>query len=89
MITKPLPVFPAVTFDETVPLTGKRTHGNVIEALKAIDPLMRNVEIVNLYESDAVRSVTMRFTYRADDRTLTQEEAANVHARAIAELKKA
>ncbi len=89
MITKPLPVFPAVTFDETAPLSGKRTHGEIINALKAVDPLMRNVEIVNLYESDAVRSVTMRFTYRADDRTLTQEEATKVHAKAVAELKKA
>lgn len=87
-IAKPLPVFPAVTFDETVPLTEKRTYEQLSKALRAIDRLLENIEIVNLYEKDALRTLTLRFTYRAPDRTLTEEEVKKVHEKVFIELQK-
>lgn len=88
MITKSIPVFPAVTFDETVSLTEQRTYATLSQTLKNIDPLLQQLEIVNLYEKDALRTLTLRFTYRADNRTLTQEEVEKVHGKVLTELKK-
>ncbi len=87
-IAKPIPVFPAVTFDETVSLTEKRTYASLSQTLKNIDPLLEQLEIVNLYEKDALRTLTLRFTYRSPDRTLTQEEVEKVHGKVLTELKK-
>ena len=86
--TKPLPVFPSVTFDETVSLTGKRSYATLSESLRKIDPLLRQMETVNLYEKEELKTLTLRFTYRADDRTLTQEEVEKVHGKVLLELRK-
>ena len=87
-IAKPLPVFPSVTFDETVSLTEKKSYATLSESLRRIDPLLRQVETVNLYEKEALKTLTLRFTYRADDRTLTQEEVEKVHGKVLLELRK-
>ena len=88
-LAKPLPMFPSVTFDETLPLGAKTSHAAAMKALKAIDPLLESIDVADLYEKDALRTITLRFTYRAKDRTLTQEEVEKIHAKVLAELKKA
>ncbi len=88
MVVKPLPVFPAITFDETVPLTGKRPYADLVKSLKAIDPLLTEIETVNVYEKENLKTQTLHFTYRSPDRTLTQEEVEKVHGKVVAELKK-
>ncbi len=87
MITKNIPVFPAITFDETVPVGGKRTHALRMTALRNIDPLLESIDVTDLYESDASRTITLRFTYRSPDRTLTEEEVKRVHEKVLAELR--
>ncbi len=87
-IAKPIPVFPAVIFDETVSLTEKRTYETLSSSLRKIDPLLQEVTIVNLYEKELLRTLTLRFTYRAQDRTLTQEEVEKIHEKVLVELKK-
>lgn len=86
-ITKPLPLFPAVEFDETLPLSGK-SHASLLDRAQKTDPLLKSVIIADLYEGEGNRTVTLRFTYRADDRTLTQEEVEKIHGKVLSELKK-
>jgi phenylalanyl-tRNA synthetase beta chain len=84
----PLPAFPAISFDETIPLKQGTDHGRLLSSLSKLDPLLRSVENVDLFARDTTRTVTLRFTYRADDRTLTQEEVEKIHARVLTHLKK-
>lgn len=86
-LMKPLPLFPVVAFDETVPLP-KIPFGELEKKILTIDPLIQSLEIVHLYEKDDTRNLTLRFTYQADDRTLKQEEAEKVHEKVLVELKK-
>ena len=87
VIAKPLPSFPGVEFDETLPLP-KTPYAAVITKLRGLSPLLTELKTVNLYDGNGVRTVTLRFTYRAADRTLTQEEVEKEHAKVVAELRK-
>lgn len=87
-IASPLPMFPAVEFDETLGLP-KTPYDTIVRKLLAMSPLLKNIAIADLYEGESTKTITLRFTYRADDRTLTQEEVEKVHAGVLAELKKA
>jgi phenylalanyl-tRNA synthetase beta chain len=53
----------------------------------------RGVSLVDVYEGANVpegkRSVTLRIEYRSDERTLRDEEADEMHARAVAALERA
>ncbi len=87
-IAKSLPVFPAIILDETMPLTEKKNYETILKALKNIDPLLTSIETVHLYEKDALKTLTLRFTYRSSDRTLTQEEVEKIHGKVLTELQK-
>ncbi len=88
IVASALPVFPAIELDETIPISDKRTHGALMTALKSIDPLLEKIETVDVYEKETLRTISLRFTYRANDRTLTQQEVEKMHAKVLAELKK-
>ncbi len=81
------PAFPSVVYDETVPHTSDTVVKKLIAKLAAADPLLKSVEIVNLYQKENDRTLTLRFTYRADDRTLKQEESEAAHAKVLTALK--
>lgn len=85
-IAKPIPVFPAIVFDETMPLSGKRSYEAIVKALKTLDPLLVKIETVHLYEKDTLKTLTLRFTYRSPERTLTQEEVEKIHGKVVTEL---
>lgn len=87
-IASVLPMFPAVEFDETLGIP-KTPYKTIVQKLLTLSPLLRNVAVADLYEGENAKTVTLRFTYRADDRTLTQEEVEKIHAGVLAELKKA
>ncbi|MEO7932795.1 MAG: phenylalanine--tRNA ligase subunit beta [Chthoniobacterales bacterium] len=84
-----LPKYPAVTRDIAMlaPLT--LTHSEVEAALLgANDPLLRDVAIFDLFTDSTgakipadKKSLAYSLTYRADDRTLTQDEVNTAHAR--------
>jgi len=86
-IAKPLPMFPSIEFDETIPLA-KTAYAELYTKLKALSPLLTNVSIVNLYEGSAAKTMTLRFVYRSPERTLTQEEVEKIHEKVLHELKK-
>jgi len=81
-----LPAFPEISFDETLPLEAGTEHAQVLARLSSAEALLRSVETVDLYEANGARTITLRFTYRAPDRTLTQEEVEKVHAKVVNRL---
>lgn len=86
-IPTPVPLFPAVTYDVTIPLSHREQAGPLLARLRAADPLLQQVEVTDLYagkdlQKDEYR-LTVRFTYRAPERTLTEEEAKQVHQKIL------
>ena len=84
VLYSPLPRFPSIQRDVSLLLDRKIT---VAELLRAVHDrkveLFVNVGFVGTYEGEGIsegkRSVTLRFEYRAEDRTLRDEEADELH----------
>lgn len=82
-----LPSHPAINYD----LTFQRSHaepiGPLLLTLRGGSPLLESVVVRDLYDGKGVENgsynVTLRFTYRAADRTLTEEEAKKEHERLL------
>ena len=90
----PLPRYPAVTRDIALLAPLALTHAELEAAWKKVhDPLLRDVVLFDLF-TDATgekipadqKSLAYSFTYRAEDRTLTQDEVNAAHARIKASL---
>jgi phenylalanyl-tRNA synthetase beta chain len=88
---RPLSRFPSIMRDISL-LTSRRT--SLSEMLGAIQELgleqLRDVLLVDVYEGASLeegkRSVTLRLEYRADQRTLRDEEVDEMHARVVRTL---
>jgi len=81
---RPLPRFPGISRD--VSFVAKRTAAYDEIRKAVVDQnveLCRNVQFVDLYEgkglADDERSITIRFEYRSDERTLLESEIEAVH----------
>lgn len=89
----PLPAFPAITYDETISLTHQQDAAAVMLGLSGSDPLLADVVVTDLYDGADIPAgtyrMTLRFTYRNAERTLTEEEAKNAHANITARVKAA
>ncbi|MBD0372678.1 MAG: phenylalanine--tRNA ligase subunit beta [Pyrinomonadaceae bacterium] len=87
----PLSRFPSVVRDLSL-LTNRRT--SLSEMLAAIRELelenLSSAQLVDVYEGanlpEGKRSVTLRLEYRAEDRTLRDEEADEMHTRVVQKL---
>lgn len=84
-VSRPVPQFPAVTYDETVTLPSDRTLRDVLRSVRSETPLLESVSVADLYGGERGRpmQVTLRFVYRAPDRTLTEEEAKREQEKAL------
>jgi len=85
---KPLPLFPAMTRDLALVMDEEVAIGPVLEAIrKAGGALMEQAEMFDIYRSaqlgEGKKSVAFSMRLRADDRTLTDEEANKVFEKAI------
>ena len=87
----PLPRFPSVVRDVSLVADRRAAYG-VMRALVlslGIDEC-REVALVDVYEGanlpEGKRSVTLRVEYRAEERTLRDEEVEQMHARVVAAL---
>lgn len=88
---RPLPRFPSVLRDVSLVADRSVTYGSMRSAVLALGlEECRGVSLVDVYEGanlpEGRRSLTLRVEYRADDRTLRDEEAEAMHARAVAAL---
>lgn len=87
----PLPRFPSVVRDVSLLADRRAGYGDMRRAVLSLGiEECRGVALVDVYEGANVpegkRSVTLRVEYRADDRTLRDEEADQMHARVVAAL---
>ena len=86
-LARPVPQFPAITYDVTLPLSQREQAGDLLRTLRGADPLLESVEVTNLYAGKAQEkgdyALTLRFTYRAPDRTLSEGEAKPLHEKIL------
>ena len=87
----PLPRYPSVVRDVSLVAERRVTYGEMRGAVLALGlEECRGVTLVDVYEGanlpEGRRSLTLRVEYRADDRTLRDEEVDAVHARVVAAL---
>jgi phenylalanyl-tRNA synthetase beta chain len=88
---EPLPRFPAVQRDLAVVLPTEVTAGEVEAAIRAMKlPLLSRITLFDVYEGGQVgagrRSLAWSLTFLAPDRTLTDKEVNDLHARVVAEV---
>src|SRR5690606_2619482 len=84
-VYRPLPRYPAVVRDVSFLVKREMTFAAVCEAARAANvELLRSTDFVDVFEGKGMaadeRSLTVRFKYRSDERTLVEEEVDLAHA---------
>ncbi|MBV8858529.1 MAG: phenylalanine--tRNA ligase subunit beta [Acidobacteria bacterium] len=87
----PLPRFPGVARDVSLVADRRVTFGEMRRAILSLGiEECRGVALVDVYEGASMpegkRSLTLRVEYRADERTLRDEEVDAMHARVVSAL---
>jgi phenylalanyl-tRNA synthetase beta chain len=90
---QPLPRFPAVQRDLAVVVGAGVTAAEIEAAIRGAAPAwLTRVALFDVYQGNQVgpgrRSLAWSLTYQASDRTLTDAEVNEVHARIVAEITK-
>jgi phenylalanyl-tRNA synthetase beta chain len=90
---RPLPRFPSVVRDISLVAPRRVGFGEMRRVVRSLGiEECREVLLVDVYEGAGVpegkRSVTLRVEYRADERTLRDEEVDSMHARVVAALER-
>jgi phenylalanyl-tRNA synthetase beta chain len=88
--------YPAITRDIAMIVPEKLTHAEILRAIqKPAEPLLESVQLFDLFEigkeinaTASGKSLAYRLTYRAKNRTLTNEEVTTVHAKIRERLKR-
>jgi phenylalanyl-tRNA synthetase beta chain len=91
VVYKPLPRYPSAERDLAVVLEQKVEVGRVVEKVKeAAGEWLESVNVFDVYTGDKLgggrKSVALSLAYRHPERTLTDEEISELHARVISEL---
>lgn len=87
-MAKAVAQFPAVSYDVTLPWRQDKAVGELLATLRNHSQLLEHVEVADLYHGKQHQpkeyNLTLRFTYRAPDRTLTEDEAKKEHEKLLA-----
>jgi len=88
---QPLPRFPAVQRDLAVVVGAEVTAGEIEAAIRSMNlALLTRVTLFDVYEGGQVgagkRSLAWSLTFQAPDRTLTDQEVNQLHAKIVAEV---
>ena len=88
---RPLPTFPSIQRDVSLIIRRDKTFAEIKKFIENQQfELLRKVEFVDVYEgkgiADDERSLTIRFEYRSDERTLLEEEIDEIHSRILTSL---
>ena len=78
-IASPLAQFPPVVYDETITVNHDKHVNVLLEKAQKTSELLEKIETADLYKD----RLTLRFTYRASDRTLTEEDAKKEHGKVM------
>jgi phenylalanyl-tRNA synthetase beta chain len=86
-----LPRFPAATRDVACVVAQTVSHQDMLDAMaSAAVEHVRAIRLFDLYQGDQVpagcKSMAYHIEYRADDRTLTDDEVNAAHAKIVAAL---
>jgi phenylalanyl-tRNA synthetase beta chain len=87
--------YPSITRDIAMIVPGKLTHAEILSAIEEPpEPLLEAVQLFDLFEitegtaaNDSGKSLAYRLTYRAKNRTLTNEEVTAAHKKIRERLK--
>jgi phenylalanyl-tRNA synthetase beta chain len=87
-----IPRFPSVTRDVSIIVDAEVEAGQILTLLQNFHPeLLRAVRLFDVYAGRPVpvgrKSLTFALTYRADDRTLTDEEVNSIQAQVVQQLR--
>ncbi|HYP51614.1 MAG TPA: hypothetical protein VEQ34_11790, partial [Pyrinomonadaceae bacterium] len=88
ILYKPLPRHPSMQRDVSLLVKRSISFGEIRAFIESLNvEYWRSVEFVDVYEGKGVaddeRSLTLRFEFRADDRTLREEEAESAQAQIL------
>jgi phenylalanyl-tRNA synthetase beta chain len=94
VLYKPLPRYPSVVRDLSLLVERRVTLHQILRATAAQKlEHLQSAKLVDIYEGAGVpegkRSVTLRIEYRADERTLRDEDVDEMHARLVSALTEA
>jgi phenylalanyl-tRNA synthetase beta chain len=87
-----IPRFPSVTRDLSIIVDAAVPAGQIMQLLQNFHPeRLRAVRLFDVYAGKPVpigrKSLTFALTYRADDRTLTDEEVNSIQTRVVEQLR--
>lgn len=86
-IAKPVPQFPAVTYDITETVRHTQSVGDILKRLRGSHEYLESVFVKDLYSAppagNGSYNLTLTFTYRAKDKTLAEEEAKTAHEKVL------
>ncbi len=90
-IFKPLPKYPAIIRDIALVVKESETVGNIEAVIKkTAGDLLKDVKLFDIYRGVPIppgkKSVAFSLTYRSDEKTLKDDEAAAVHAKVVKAL---
>lgn len=91
ILYRPLPIYPSIARDVSLLVKRQVSFSDIKKAIESQGyELVRKIEFVDVYEGKGVaddeRSVTVRLEYRADERTLIDEEVDAVHNQILSAL---
>ena len=87
IVAAPVPQFPAVTYDVTLPRRRQTEQvGDLLKRLRGSHQLLETVAVKDLYADNDTYNLTLTFTYRARERTLTEDEVKAVHEKILQDV---
>ncbi len=89
----PLPRFPGSSRDLSLVAPLGLSHGEILNTIQELaPPQLKEVRLIDLYTGPPIeeskRGLTYSLFYRADDRTLTDDEVEEAHGRLVEEIEK-
>jgi len=77
--------YPSIVRDIAFVIKKSVQHADIVSALQAIDPLIRSIELFDVFEGanigEGKKSLAYHITYRSDDKTLESGEVDKVHGK--------
>jgi len=92
VVYKPLSQYPEVTRDIAFVVESSALHADVSKILKNVDPLIRRVEIFDVFQGERLgenkKSMAYHVVYGSDEKTLTTAEVDAAHKKVFTVLEK-
>ncbi len=89
-VAEGLAQFPAVRYDETLTRRQDQSTATLLATAQSASDLLESVAVVDLYAGKPLEgsqyNLTLRFTYRSSEGTLTDEQAKEAHGKVMDEI---